>query len=183
MEQRILENDFGSFEGYNFRQMAAIYPNTSAQGVIDWDHDGKGEAEFWPDGDHDGVALVFRGASAVTAGDILALDRLISALGDEPESYVRIAWMIDQGECITGLEPETIEDELLFIHSGDSFLDVCKDAAFELFEAYWPDEYRAWEKSNVPGLEFDWERFLDGPEFSTGEYQLGDQKYIVVKSL
>jgi hypothetical protein len=39
----------------------------------------------------------------------------------------------------------------------------------------------AWEKSSVAGLDFDWERFLDGPEFSISEYQLEGSKFVVVK--
>ena len=51
-----IENDLGTFEGFNHRTQEAIYPNVTAQQLVDWDHDGLGEAEFWHSGDNSGVS-------------------------------------------------------------------------------------------------------------------------------
>lgn len=90
--------------------------------------------------------------------------------------------MLSMGESLEGLSGDSIQDAGLHIFSDASFYDARKSAAFELFETFWPEEYQVWEGGSVPGLEFDWERFLDGPEFSTSEYQLGEVRYVVVTS-
>ena len=177
-----LENDLGDFEGFNFRSQSAIMKNQSAEEVVNWDHDKLGEAEFWPSGEHSGVMLVFNSQSSVCSSEILALDSLISELGDKIESYIKIAWMLEQGNCITKLTSEEITDEPLYIFSATSFIDTYKEAAYELFEAYYPEEYRIWERSTCPGLYFDHERFLSGPEFSTSEFSAGDEKFLVVQA-
>jgi len=150
--------------------------------VVDWDYDAQGEAEFWPSGEHQGVALVFRSSSAVAASEIVALDELLSDLSEEDESYVSIAHMLSMGELLGGLSADAIQDAGLHIFSDSSFYNAKKSAAFELFETFWPEEYQAWEQSSVPGLDFDWEHFLDGPEFSAEEYQLDERRYVVVTS-
>ena len=38
--------DLGTFEGFNFRDQAAIMRRLTAEDVVNWDHDGDGEAEF-----------------------------------------------------------------------------------------------------------------------------------------
>jgi len=52
--------DFGTFEGFNFRDQSAIERNLTAEEVTNRNHDGEGEAEFWASGDHVGVSKVFR---------------------------------------------------------------------------------------------------------------------------
>jgi len=65
--------------------------NLTAQEVVDWDHHREGQAEFWPSGDHSGVALVFGNQQAVTASEIFALDFLLDQLdGDTERSFLRI---------------------------------------------------------------------------------------------
>ena len=93
-----LHFDLGTFEGFNFRQDQAIDHILTATEVVNWDHDAAGEAEFWPSGDHAGVALLFAGQSAVTASQLLALDRLLSELGDDSTmNYLRIHHAMDCG--------------------------------------------------------------------------------------
>ena len=67
-----LQFDFGSFEGFNYQFQFAINERLTADHIVNWDHDQKGEADFWPSGDSPGVSLVFKDTS-VTAYDILAL--------------------------------------------------------------------------------------------------------------
>ena len=76
-----LKHDLGEFEGFNFRNQTAIYPNLTAREVVDWDHDGEGEAEFWPAGDHSGVAALFSQKSAVSGSELKALDDLLCNWG------------------------------------------------------------------------------------------------------
>ena len=178
----ILENDLGSFEGFNFHTQSAIYPNNTAQEVINWNHDIKGEAEFWPDGEHTGVSLVFKDQTAVSANEIIILDKLISVLGDDTENYLKITYLLEQGEHLNKISKELIEDLPIHIYTGDSFTELIKQAAFELFELYFEEEYRVWEGTQCPGLTFNHERFLSGPEFSTSEYTWANEKYLIVSS-
>jgi hypothetical protein len=177
-----LHFDLGTFEGFNFRPQQAIDRSLTAQDVVNWDHDAAGEAEFWPSGDHAGLALLFAGQSAVTASQLLALDRLLSELGDDSTfNYLRIHYAVScGGDDLARLTGEQVEDLPIHIFEGSSFLDLRKEAAFELFELYYPDEYRVWEKTQCDGLVFDPDRFLDSPVFSAEEIELTDRKALIV---
>lgn len=177
-----LHFDLGTFEGFNFRDDGAIDRILSAQEVVEWDHDALGEAEFWPSGDHAGVALVFKWQTAVTASQLLALDRVLADLGDDSTlNCLRVHHAVGCcGYDLASLTVEQVEDQCLHVFEGTSFLDLRKEAAFELFELYYPDEYRVWEKSQCDGLIFDQDRFLDSPTWSVEEVQLGDTKALIV---
>jgi hypothetical protein len=84
------------------------------------------------------------------------------------------------GDDLATLTRDQLEDLPLHIFEGDSFLDLHKEAAFELFELYYPEEYRVWEKSQCDGLIFDRDRFLGSPCFSVEEVELGDLKALIV---
>ena len=75
---------------------------------------------------------------------------------------------------------DKIEDLPIQIWEGTSFLDLRKEAAFELFELYYPEEYRVWEKSLCDGLIFDRDLFLDSPTFSVEEIEMGSRKALIV---
>ena len=75
--------DLGTFEGFNFREQSAIERTLVALEVVAWDHDREGEAEFWPSEDHAGVAVVFVGRSSINGSELVALDRLLEALGGD----------------------------------------------------------------------------------------------------
>ncbi len=180
-ERKTLINDLGRFEGFSFRHQSAISRILTAEEVVNWDHDNNGEAEFWPDGDHCGVSAVFNGNC--TAADIVWLDELIDALGDNTESFVKVAWFMNNGYDMSTMTADQIEDEMLYVFHGDCFIDIEKEAAFELFETWFPEEYAVWEKSLCPGLDFDPERFLAGPELSTTSVTIGTEKFLVVQSL
>lgn len=175
--------DLGTFEGFNFRAQGAIERLLSEDDVVNWDHDREGEAEFWPSGENPGVSLVFR-HSTVTASELVALDRLLQELGNDlVETYLRIHYAVNNlGKDITELTAETVEDQNLHIFEGNCFLDLRRDAAFELFELYYPEEYRVWEKSLCDGLNFDTDHFLDSPSWSVSEIQLGERKFLVIAS-
>ena len=183
MEKIKLNNDLGNFEGFNFRSQSAICKPLTAEEVVNWDHDARGEAEFWASGDHEGVFAVFKGQSAVTFSELQKLDELITELGDEPETYVKIAWFQAQGYNFQELTPYQIEDETLYVARGNNFIDLEKDTAYELFETFFPEEYAVWEKSMCPGLSFDPKRFLSGPEFETMEITIGNEKFLIIQPL
>ena len=73
-----------------------------------------------------------------------------------------------------------MEDQRLHIFFGSNFLDLRREAAYELFELYYPDEYAVWEKNLCDGLIFDTDRFLDSPCFFTEETHLGDGAVLLV---
>jgi hypothetical protein len=179
-----LHHDLGTFEGFNFRHNGAIDRLLTAEEVVNWEHDAHGEAEFWPSGDHPGVALLFKHKTAVTANELQALDCLLHDLGDDSDySFLRIHHAVNWcGYDLTTLTVERVEDQPLHIFLGTSFIDLRRQAAFELFELYFPDEYRVWDKSLCDGLIFDEDRFLDSPSWHVEEIELGDMKAVVVVS-
>lgn len=181
-DQPTICHDLGTFEGFNFRSQSAIQKNLTADEVANWDHDQNGEAEFWPAGDNAGVSLLFSQKSAVTGGDLLALDSLLQELGDDSTgNYLRIYYAVNSlGEELSRLTASKLEDYDLQIFEGTSFLDLRKEAAFELFEQYYPEEYRVWEKSHCDGLIFDTDRFLDSPVWSVDEVAIDGCKALIV---
>ena len=83
-ERKALTFDLGKFEGFSFRDQAAILRPISAEEVVNWDHDRDGEAEFWPSGDVPEVALLFKGRSSVSGSELLDLDRILAEM--DPQS-------------------------------------------------------------------------------------------------
>lgn len=175
-----LRFDLGTFEGFNFRDQCAIFKRLSADNIINWDHDGDGEAEFWPAGDNDGVQLLFR--RGVTASELVALEQLLIQLdGDSIENYLRIHHVLDQ--IIDGIEKLTaadVEDTCSHVFVGTSFCELRRDAAYELFELYYPEAYEMWEQTNCDGLIFDTDRFLDSPSWAVEEIDLHNRKALII---
>ena len=77
---------------------------------------------------------------------------------------------------------EAVEDLPLESFVGTNFSDVRRGAAFELFELYYPEEYRVWERSLCDGLPFDPDHFLASPVFMVQEADLGEQVAVLVAS-
>lgn len=177
-----IEHDLGTFEGFNFREQSAIDRTLTAEEAVNWDHDREGEAEFWPSGDHAGVALVFKGQSSVTCSQLLALDQALSNLGgDDIENFLRIHYAVNlYGMALDEVTPEKLDEHSLHIFRGTSFCGVRKDAAFELFELYYPELYRAWEGTPCDGLRFDPDDFLDSPGWSVEEVQLSGNEVALI---
>lgn len=180
---RELHFDLGTFEGFNFREDAAIEENLTAQDVVNWDHDRDGEAEFWPSGDHAGTRLVFRNQTAVTASELVALDALLEEAGDTEETFLKIYFALHccDAELSTLTEEKLMESDV-FLFIGQSFIDLRNEAAYELFETYWPEAYKAWESCGCDGLHFDVDRFLDSPSWAVEEVTYGDQKALLIRS-
>ena len=174
--------DLGTFEGFNFRDQSAIDRTLTADEVIGWDHDREGEAEFWPAGDRPEVAWLFSSQSAVAASELQGLDRLLEELGgDEPENFLKIRHALNVYSAdLRTLTAEQVEDENVHLFFGPNFWDLRREAAYELFELYYPEAYAGWEKSTCDGLVFDTDRFLDSPSFSVEEVRLGDRVALIV---
>ena len=179
-----LHHDFGTFEGFNFRSQCAIPRHLTAAEVIAWDHDRDGEAEFWPAGDAPAVELIFKHRASATAAELLDLDRLLNELrGDSAANYLRLHYAVNvRGARLDTLTREAVEDLPLDIFVGTNFSDVRRAAAYELFELYYPEEYRVWEKSLCDGLTFDPDGFLASPIFMVEEVDLGEQVAVLVAS-
>ena len=179
-----LSHDLGEFEGFNFREQAAIDRNLTADEVLDWDHDGEGEAEFWPAGDHPGVAALFSRKSSVTATELLTLDELLSQLGhDDTATFLRIRYAVEyQGNNLQDLTAEDIEGLNCYTFTGTNFTDIYREAGYELFETYYPELYAMWEKTPCDGLHFDPEAFLESPGFTLSEMTVGGEKWLLVCS-
>lgn len=177
-----LDFDLGTFEGFNFRSQSAIDRILTAAEVVGWDHDRQGEAEFWPSGDRPEVAMLFKSRSTVTGAELLDLNRLLHEMGgDSPYHFMLIHYAVNiSGSNLSALSREAVEDFPLHVFLGTSFLDVRREAAYELFELYYPDEYRVWEKSTCDGLVFDTDWFLNSPVFSVEEVRLGDEVALLV---
>ena len=184
IERTTLNYDLGTFEGFSFRDQCAIERSLTAEEVVNWNHDTEGEAEFWPSGDNEGVALVFNGKTSVTYSEIVALDELLKALGgDTDENFLKI-YSVESysGTALPDLDAATIEDEPLQIFYGDHAYEVRKAAAFELFELYYPELYKMYDECNCDGLKFDIEAFLGMPCFCVEEVKFGNRAVLLVSS-
>lgn len=183
-ENLFIENDLGTFEDFNHRTQSAIFPNVTAEELVNWDHEKLGEAEFWHSGDKPGISEILD-SNNVSASDVLALDRLLSELGDDILTLAKLLYRTNHhGYSLQQIEPQDIEDcpASYFIEEA-AFIDLRKTAAYELFELYYPEEYRVWEKSTCDGLTFDVDHFLDSPAFSTAEFKIGEERILVVEPL
>lgn len=181
--EKTISNHLGTFEGFNFRNQCAIPRILTAEEVVNWDHDSEGEAEFWPAGDRPEISVVFN-RSTVTATELLDLDRLLTDLGgDSTENFLRVHYAVNIcGADIANLDSGQVEDHNLHLFIGLSFIDLRKEAAYELFELYHPEDFRVWDVSTCDGLIFDVDRFLGSPVFFVEEVVLGDRNALLVAS-
>ena len=180
-----LQFDLGTFEGFNFRQSSAIDRVLTGDEVVNWDHDANGEAEFWPSGDNAGVSMVFKDRSAVTGQELLDLDKVLQELGDDSTlNFLRIHHAVNiHGTYLNQLTGEQVENQNIHVFMGTSFLDLRREAAYELFELYYPEAYAMWEATPCDGLIFDTDVFLDSPSWSVQEVEFSDgQKALVMEA-
>jgi hypothetical protein len=180
--QRTGETRLGTFEGYNFREHSAIERTLTAAEVIAWEHDADGEAEFWPAGDCPALAVLFNGMNHVTGGELRCVLELLDAVaGDDEETLLRLHLLVNiHGAELETLTASDIEDLNVHLYRGDCRYDLRKEAAYELFELYWPELYAAWDKTPLDGLRFETDDFLDSAQWQTEEVDLGDTKILLV---
>jgi hypothetical protein len=174
--------DLGTFEGFNFRDQCAIERTLTADDVVNWDHDADGEAEFWPSGEDPLVKAIFAGN--VTGSDLTTLAELLTSLdGDRTEDLLRIQFAIQvQGGDLVRMTVAELDDQRPMFFYGDTMTDARKEAAFELFETFWPDLYKAWNEDHAGVLDFDWYSFVDSPLWTIHEVKLGNKAILMVAS-
>lgn len=177
-----LHFDLGTFEGFNFRNQSAIEKILTAEEAVNWEHDKDGEAEFWPSGDHVEVAFFFHDQSSVSCSELQALDALLQELGgDDVENFLKLYHALKAGGAsLFNVTASEVEDYNISLFFGESFIDLRKEAAYSLFETFWPEAYKAWKSCNCDGLIFDVDRFLDSPSWSVEEITLGDEKVLLI---
>jgi hypothetical protein len=177
--------NLGFFEGFNFREQSAIERTLSAEEVIQWNHDARGEAEFWPSGSHPGVSLLFSNRRAVHASELVALHRILKKLGDDSIlNFLRLHFVVNVlGMALNQVNAETLADPIAMTLHGSSLFDLRKEAAYELFETYFPALHKAWDDCPMDGLRFDTDDFLDSPMWNVEEVELCDgSKGLIVAS-
>lgn len=177
-----LAYDFGHFEGFNFRTQSAIERLLTAPEMVAWDHDRDGEAEFWPAGNTPEFSIVFDGRNTVSARELLDLSALLDGLGgDSTENYLAVYFAVAVlGGNLSDLTTEGIQDRAPSCFIGESFVTVRQEAAYELFEQFYPELYQAWESTPCDGLIFDTDRFLDSPSWTVAEVRLGSRVAVLV---
>ena len=172
--------DLGTFEGFNFRDQCAIERTLTADEVVHWDHDADGEAEFWPSGEDPLVKGIFDGN--VTASDLTVLAELLAGLdGERTHDLLRIQFAIRaQGLEFASLTVRELEDQQPMFFYGETMIDARKDAAFELFETFWPDLFKAWDEAATDFLRFEWDDLLDSSLWTTHETKLAGRAVLMV---
>ena len=170
----------GTFEGFNFRTQSAIMRRQTAEDVVNWDHDADGEAEFWPSGDTPLVSGIFH--QKIKASDLTALNDLLIALdGDFECNMLRIQFAIRAlGADLHSLTASELDEKRPVIYYGDNQFDVRIFAACELFEAHFPELYKARMQDRHGILIFDWYKFIHLPKWITYELSLRDRKLLMV---
>ena len=187
---KIIINDLGFFEGFNFRSQRKMDRLLTATEVVNWDHPNDGDTHFWPSGDHEGVLEVFRRKDWYYEPDlqkdyfedweIQHLDDLISCLGDEPESFAKIIWHLEEGCRFFDITAHEIKEGNLYVFRGKNFYALKKKAAYKLFKEIYPEDYKLSLKNCCRWLTFDPVRFLRDPRFSTMEITIGNEELLIV---
>ena len=170
-------NHIGVFEGFNFRNQQAIDRLVTAEEVLAWDHDAKGEAEFWPDGSNPFVSKLLSRCTC-TAEEVREVMRILDELDGEPVQLAKAIYLKDRGLSLEEIGRHAVEESSLYVYGPGWFIDLEKRAAYELFELFWPEAYAFWEKNTVPGLIFDVENFMQ--HFATFELKLSEGGYLIV---
>jgi hypothetical protein len=168
----------GMFEGFSFRNQCAIDQNLTADEVLNWDHDEQGEAEFWSDGSEPLVSKLLSGNSC-SAEEIRQVMRILEELDGKPAQIAKAVYLKDGGSSLKDIDREAVDDSSLYVFGPGWFTDLEKEAAYELFEMFWPEPYEFWRRNTVPGLTFDVEAFMQS--FSTMELKIADGGYLIVE--
>jgi hypothetical protein len=173
-----INHDLGGFEGFNFRDQCAIDRILTADEVLSWDHDAEGEAEFWPDGSNPFVSQMLD-RSSFSVSELREVVRIFDELDGDEHDLVKACALVDRGSSLEEITRNAVDDSCLYVFGPCYFIDMEKEAAYELFEMFWPEAYKMWESNNVPGLSFDVDDFMR--HFSTFEMKLpGGGGYLVV---
>ena len=183
--------DLGTFDGYNLEHDKAII-NLSAADLIYYDHDLKGETEFWPAGDCWGVALIFKGLNNgghCAWNEVLCLQRLLQDMGgDTITNYALIYHALHfNGEKLHGytfLTADKILDCNLTVIIGENnetIQELESRAAYDILETYHPDIFKMLNNP-IDGLSFDASRFLHSGTFGISQIKLENQHILIIET-
>jgi hypothetical protein len=172
----------GTFEGLIFREPRAIERTLTAKDVIAWKHAADGEAVFWPSGDCPAMSLLFEDSATVTGRELRHIVDLLDAVGgDAEEMLLRLHVLVNlKRRELATVETSDIEDLNVHIFRGNCFRDLRKEAAYGLFERYWPELSALGDKIPLDGLRFETSDFLDSTLWQTEEIDLGRTNVVVV---
>ncbi len=92
-------------------------------------------------------------------------------------SHIRL-----QGYDLASLFVQDLDDRPPMFFYGDTMIEARKEAAFELFETFWPDLYKAWNEDSAGILDFDWYAFIDSPIWTIHEVKLNNRAILMVAS-
>ncbi len=159
---RKLRFDLGRFVGFSFRTQTAVERLLTAQEVVDWDPERDGEAEFRPLGDRRELVLAIGEGSAITASELLALDRLLQAAGgDRVEVCLRLRHALKQpGRHLSTVTAAELTNPDLHVFFGSPLTELRAAAVAHLVERYRPEVYRGWKSSVSACLPQDPEAYL-----------------------
>ncbi len=181
-QEKTFRFNLGTFEGFNFVMRRTIRCRLSAADVVAWDHERRGDAEFWPSGDHPAVALLFKRKGTVTAAQLLDLDRLLTELGgDSIENSLRIHYAVNICQAaLATLSAQAMQDHRVHVFRGTEFSHMRVAAAYKLFESCFPEGYGFYDNGAADWLVFNPEAFLDSTGFYVEEVALGEEKALLV---
>lgn len=172
-----IENDLGTLLGFSFTSQCAIERTVTAEEILTYPE----EAEFWPSGDNALVAALLDWKTTKPS-ELLALDALMTQVGEHP--LIAAIALIRDGYRISEITEDLLDERSVHVFKADTFMSARKNAAYELFELYWPEAYKTWEAGSHPdGLHFDVEAFLDSPQCSVTEVELGPRCIVLVEML
>ena len=172
-----IENDLGTLEGLSFTRQCALERTVTAEEILTYPE----EAEFWPSGDNALVAALLDWKTTKPS-ELLALDALITQVGEH--RLIAAIALIQDGFRISEITEDLLDERSVHVFEADNFMSARTNAAYELFELYWPEAYKAWETGSHPdGLTFDVEAFLDSPQCSVTEVTLGTRRIVLVEML
>ncbi len=172
----------GVVEGCEDAERKAFFREMDLSEGREWDPEGQEDDESSLVRDLRALRVLFQGSHALDAKGMETALGLVAALdGDDLDSILRLHVLVNiQGMDLDAVTVAAMEELPLSTFRGENFHDVRREAAFELFQLYWPDLYAIWEKTPMDGLRFDVDAFLDSPSWVTEEVQLGSECVLLV---
>jgi hypothetical protein len=176
------ERNRGTFTGDNLKEQKALERELTPEEGREWEADEAGEEESERGRACRAMALFTTGPDALGPQELHTVAGLLAAVdGDREDTLLRLQVLVHvQGADLGTVTVADLQDLPLNTYRGSSFIEVRREAAFELFQLCWPDLYAVWEKTPMDGLRFDVDAFLDSPAWVTEELQLGSDCVLLV---
>lgn len=144
-----MKYDFGTFDGGHWPyEYNRFHDPITPQALIDWDVVTDGDAEFWPSGDKEEIALLFTRATEddydrILKADLIVLSKLLDHLGgDSLENYLRIRHAAKaHGGIVANVETAALDLLVVHIFVGDEIGDVRRRAVAAIEDRYQPQSW------------------------------------------